>query len=104
MQHPLIQKTASGENLNSHYDKLDEPSIMKVEKKFTRKEIIAWCRINEIKYTVRMDFKGQKESDHNKRLTYMNYANFLQNLNLTDYEETLPMYEVYGRKGIKLEY
>ena len=72
--HPLINKESS------HYDTNETTVIEELEQRLTVIELIGFCKANILKYTYRLETKGQKESDMKKIKTYTNYLKLLETL------------------------
>lgn len=62
--------------LNNHYVNGAMQPIQVMQALMTREQFIGFLFGNEIKYRMRMNYKGQKDSDFKKALIY-NYWRFL---------------------------
>jgi len=71
MIHPLINPEST------HYKQAGRQSIQDIEEEISVDEMIGACTFNIMKYTLRLDTKGQKEKDLKKIETYQNYKNLL---------------------------
>jgi len=101
MTHPLINKKDS-----PHYDSVEEPSILRFERRFTVGELMAWAKITSAKYSdAGRANKGQVEADKRKLATYENYYDFLKDI-VTRYPHLKDVSAVtaYDILGLKLEY
>ena len=78
--HPLLTEDENGIKQNQHYDQEDKTGIEILENKYTVDEMIAFCRVNIDKYTMRQDHKGQLESDKAKISKYRDYLEELLSL------------------------
>ena len=71
MTHPLINPESK------HYAKDGRQSIQDIEEALSVDEMIGACTFNIMKYTLRLDSKGQKEADLKKIKTYQDYKDLL---------------------------
>ncbi len=63
-----------------HYDKGEKNGIEILEDEMTISEIRGFCYGNKRKYEIRLEHKGQRESDLKKIKHYENYLDVLTNL------------------------
>ena len=78
--HPLIDENKDGTNKNAHYDQLDEPAILTMEKEFSIDKMIAWSKITIRKYELRLGFKDEKSKEQSKIDAYTRYKDMLKTL------------------------
>jgi len=98
MLHPLINPEST------HYVKDGRQSIQDIEEELTVAGMIAACTFNIMKYELRLDAKGQKESDLKKIQTYKNYRDLLRMmLEKLDYHDLI-VSEAYRICGIDISY
>jgi len=71
MTHPLINPESN------HYKQDGRQSIQDIEEKISVDEMIGACTFNIMKYTMRLDTKGQKKADLVKIKTYQDYKDLL---------------------------
>lgn len=74
MTHPLINPESK------HYKQDGKQSIQDIEDELSVDEMIGACTFNIMKYTLRLDTKGQKEADLKKIQTYQDYKDLLLNM------------------------
>lgn len=74
MNHPLLNPDSK------HYAKDGKQSILTIEETLNMNEMIGACTFNIMKYTLRLESKGQKESDLKKIQTYQDYRDLLVGL------------------------
>ncbi len=75
MKHPLIDTQSSG-----HYDKGEKNGIQILEEEMTICEMRGFAYGNLRKYEIRLEHKGQKESDLKKMAHYKAYLQELTHL------------------------
>ena len=82
--HPLLDQDDSGKNINTHYDQLEEPAILTLEKQESIQALINWAQITIKKYQLRLGFKDQVENEKRKIAAYTRYYNMLRGLAVKD--------------------
>ena len=84
INHPLMPYTPA------HYLNEDkELTIKEIEAKLTFNELIGFVKGNILKYSLREDKKGQKESDKIKAESYIKYSLFLEDIKKRAEKEVL---------------
>ena len=93
--HPLINPESA-----KHYDTKGRPtSIEEMEAKMTVNRMIGAMEYNIYKIEYRKDFKGQKESDEYKLVTYKNYLDALIELLAAGIEPYLSVQRAWQLTG-----
>ena len=98
MTHPLINPESK------HYEKDGKQSIQHIEGELTVDEMIGACTFNIMKYTLRLNTKGQKEADLKKIETYQNYKELLLDIKNSCHCGYMVVSYAYRFCGIELSY
>jgi hypothetical protein len=104
MKHPLLNEDSK------HYDG-DKPAIQELEENLTLSEAIGFAKGNAFKYDYRKDSKGSKDSDIKKQRTFINYLQFLFEIeaNINSHKKNNELMhkklsEVYKILNIEIDY
>lgn len=110
MKHPLLNPNSK------HYQKEGcKPAIQELEEQLNIYECLGYARGNIIKYSYRIDQKGQVKSDAEKLKTYEKYFYFLLDIlpniayfiipkDQVGFLLSTPMSEVYKLLNIEIDY
>ncbi len=98
MTHPLINPAST------HYKQNGKQSIQDIEEKLTVDDMVGACTFNVMKYTLRLETKGQKEADLKKMKTYQDYKDLLLNMKSKHNCGCMMVREAYRFCGIDISY
>lgn len=96
--HPLINPQST------HYIKDGKQSIEEIENELSVDGMIAACTFNIRKYSLRLESKGQKESDLKKIETYENYKALLLEMKSKFDCRHMPVAVAYRYCHIQIDY
>lgn len=96
--HPLINPESN------HYNQDGRQSIQDIEEKLSVDEMIGACTFNIMKYTLRLDTRGQKEADLVKIKTYQDYKDLLLNMRNKYNCGSIFVNHAYKLCGVELSY
>jgi len=98
--HPVLTLDENGELLNKHYDNGEESTIEKMEKIYSVRDMVGYCRVAIYKYHSRE--KGQNDSDDVKIAAYTRYLDVLNSIESQYNEVTIHNY--WNIAGIEWSY